>query len=634
MQSFYQQIMHNYFLRSTAWSKLIFIIFCLVIILIYQNCGSYFAEDELLLKTGDVMDNILPELTIIEPTVGLNYSTSLSHISIKGTASDNSGKVTLLCFSSTGVACNINGSAPWVISNLALSLGTNVLTIIAKDSLENTKSISINITRSAIQENSKCTKYVSQSGAVKGKIASKTIQSGIDSLVPGDTLCVDSGVYNEVVNVSKSGIATKPITIRALDSSKKPVIDGQYKLPEGNATNRLKPFYSNTECYEVWQDPKANLGPAPKQACWTWGYLLKITASYIIWDGINLTQSRGHALLLGNYSGPASAVQSIQFLNSEISQIRSQGVYIGGATNVTFKGNVVRDTNDFATYSRSAPNIIWSGDSWTFNGGGPGWGGGIYLRYTNNITFENNRIYHNWGEGLGTGLYGNVTTHTYIKGNEIYDNFSGNLYLTNGSFVNADSNIIYSTGDKKFSRFGYTACISFASEDGKIMEEIIVTNNIIYGCTSLLAFGQYRSESRIKNIQVINNTLWGGHEALHTGSTLTPLIDDFRFINNLVTMVEKITNFPSGLSSMIFSHNLWPNTPPESFQGSGDVISTTAGLSNPNYKPSPGIFDPTVIKLIPSSAALNKGVSWPLVKTDFFGKARPLTGIDIGAHEQ
>jgi len=477
-----------------------------------------------------------------------------------------------------------------------------------------------------------CTQYVSKSGSINGKSAATTIQAGISSLVPGDTLCVAAGTYYETVSVAKSGTASQPITIRAYDPANKPVIDGEYKLPAGSPANMNKSFYSNTKCYEVGEDSNANLGPSPKQACFVWAYMVSIKANHIVWDGIDITRSRGHGVLIGKYNGPSTTFQSVQFRNSEISRIRNEGVYIGGVNDVSFRNNIVRDTNDFAAYSRSAPIIVWSGSTATFTGGGPGWSGGIYLLYSEKIDLIDNNIFHNWGEGLGTGLFNNVTQNTQIKGNDIYDNMSSQLYLSNSSQVVAEKNLIYHTGDPKYylNSPGWSACISIASEDGELMDDLLIANNILAGCAGLVTFGQYVPASKVTDVRIYNNTFLGGGKAMHSGS-ISLNNSGLTFVNNLV--FSKPGSIPS-IPSMDFHHNLWSSTAPSNLQGVGDIVTSIPGLSNPSYKPQAGTFDTSSIKLLSTSAAVNKGISITEVSEDFFSTARPSgVAFDMGAHE-
>lgn len=491
---------------------------------------------------------------------------------------------------------------------------------------------------SQLQPNSKCTKYVSKTGFVGDKTAFLSIQEGIKSLVAGDTLCIASGIYNETVSVDQSGTAQNPITIRALDPTKKPILDGEYKLPQGNAANMNQAFYSSTKCYEVSEDPNANLGPSPKQACFTWAYMVVITGSYLFWDGIDIKRSRGHGLLMGRYGPPKSAVQFVTFQNSEISQIRNEGVYIAGITNAYFNNNIVRDTNDFASYSRGAPNIVWTNGTPTFNGGGPGWSGGVYLRYSENVEIKGNKIFHNWGEGIGTGLFGEVTLNTQIRNNQIFDNMSSQLYVSNSSFVTVDKNIIYHTGDPKvyLNGPGWSTCISIASEDGMGFHDVIASNNILSGCAAIFSFLQFRPNSNVAKVKIINNTLLNGAWAIHAPSSSSqPLVlSDLVFTNNLIGPTSQTPLVPTTLQGLSFHHNLWPTEPPSHLNGEGDIITKNSGISVPTYKPSFGNFDVNAIKLTPTSPAINKGTLLSEIITDFFGIQRPKGGaFDIGAHE-
>ena len=476
-----------------------------------------------------------------------------------------------------------------------------------------------------------CTQYVAKSGSVNGQSAATSIQAGIDTLVPGAVLCVAPGSYHETVTIKTDGTAAQPITIRALDPANKPVIDGQYELPAGEPTNAFRPYYGNTNCSEFWEDPKANEGPAPKQACWKWEYMVRIAKSHIVWDGIDVTRARGLGVLLGNYDGPASAVQSVQFRNSELSHIRNEGVYIAGIKGAIFRGNIVRDTNDFAAYGRRAPKIVWVDGKPNWTGDGPGWSGAIYQRFSEDVELIDNVIFHNWGEGMVTGLFFANTLNTHIEGNVIYDNMSVQLIPANGNNVTMVRNIIYHTGDPKYylNVPGWTGCISFSNEDKSQTENVLFANNIVAGCAGLLFFGQFTPEAKITNIRVYNNTLFTNDNVFHTGSSSLNH-SGLSFVNNIALGKVNMVMFPG----MDFHHNVWSSAPPSYMQGPGDIITSTPGLAMPGYKPPAGAFDTASIELLPSSPAVNGGTKVSEVTTDFFGTLRPVgAAFDIGAYE-
>lgn len=594
------------------------LIFIWTFIALFQNCSNnelirMRSEDGAKLnndRTPRTPDKEAPILKIISPTSALSYTTSQSVVTLSGSAIDNVSVESIFC--QGGASCAVVGVNPW-IATVTLNSNDNLIQIHAKDTSGNISIATITITKDTEVSLASCTKYVSSSGSVNGKSASKTLQAGLDNLVPGDTLCIAAGLYHEVIRASKSGTQEKPIIIRALDPIKRPIIDGEYRYPEGAPTNMNASYYGNTKCYEVWEDPNANLGPLPKQACFKWSSLVSIGGSFLVWDGVNITNSRGNGL---HISG-----SHVEFQNSEISHIRHNGVYIWGKF-VTMRENVIYDISNFASYIR------WAGQV--------GWPGGVYMyEGSSDFKFIGNKVYHVWGEGVGASVKGTVQ-NVIFKNNVVFDTFSTLFYLHDGSNVVLDSNLIYHTGDSKWfgqGGAGPTGCVSISSEWGNTFENVTIKNNFISGCSWLFWFGQFKSESRFSKIQIYNNTLTASNGTIFSTPTSFPALSGFKFVNNLV-IASKFGNFTI-VPEMEIHHNFWTFEPLSHFKGVGDIINTNTGIANPNYKvASGGDYDVSVLKLTSSSLAIDAGAVLVEVGSDYFGTSRSLGGkLDIGAHE-
>jgi hypothetical protein len=465
-----------------------------------------------------------------------------------------------------------------------------------------------------------CTKYVAASGAVNGNVASTTIQAGVNTLAPGDTLCVAPGTYNEIVAVSTPGTAMMPITVRALDPANRPIIDGGYVLPGGPAAN-------TQACSEVGTNSNAHDGPYPAQSCFCWGSLVSIGASYVVWDGVDVTRSRGNGIFVGTSQSPVS--EGIQVRGSVIDHTRSDGILIDHVSGLTVDGNQVHDTGDFATYDRTPAQLNW--------------GGGIYEDDATQVVFSNNVIYHVWGEALGTGLF-HDNTYIRVVRNTLYDNYALNLYVQQSSHVVVEQNLLYNSGDKAYFRGGAPSPCAVIDSEGLAQgappaggfgaSDIVFRNNILQGCSTLLGLWQFKATNAYGDIRVLNNTFlrpYPGGQSLESDMTT---LTGFTFANNLVDATGgSIGPFPA-VTGMVLESNLWSTTPPPPLSGTGDVVTSNFGLTNAAYQPSPGAFGTGVIRLLPSSPARDKGATLAEVSDDFFGTPRPQgVAYDIGADE-
>ena len=445
-----------------------------------------------------------------------------------------------------------------------------------------------------------CTKYVSQSGSVNGNTAYTTIQTGVNALVPGDSLCIAAGTYHEVVNVTTAGTASRPITIRALNLNDKPVIDGAYNIPGGTPGNSsLDKDGGQVTCSEYSQDPTAGLGPYPKQACFSWSSLVNIAASYVTWDSVDITRSRGAGLIIGVNHSSGQTYSNINVYRSEIGYARNNGVLTYNGINISFDGNQIHDAGNYLATAKRGPMD---------------WGGGMYNGYTTGMTIAGNTIYHNWGL---------------------------NLYLDVVDTETVEHNVFYHTSDSTYFRTGFpSADVIFDSENGRPVSHVIFADNIMSGGSTLLGFWQFDSASTYTDFQIYNNTLMNPGPSTNTGfggnaaifSDMTNLTG-FKFMNNIIYAPTGTVGTFVSIPGMQFSNNLWSSAPPTNMQGSNDIITGSPGLANPGFVPTPGNFDTSSIKLQVTSPAIRSGANIPLVTDDFFGTARPSGAYDIGAYQ-
>ena len=95
--------------------------------------------------TITVPDSTPPAITILQPTNVPNYSTHSTEVILSGTASDNIGVATVTCANSRGGSTTVNGTNTWNTSAIALQLGTNLITMTAKDAAGKTATDTLSI---------------------------------------------------------------------------------------------------------------------------------------------------------------------------------------------------------------------------------------------------------------------------------------------------------------------------------------------------------------------------------------------------------------------------------------------------------------------------------------------------------
>jgi hypothetical protein len=91
-------------------------------------------------------DTTLPTIGITSPTSGSTYSTSSSPLNMSGTASDNIAVTQVTWVNNRGGSGTASGTSSWSVTGIALSSGSNVITVTARDAAGNTRTATLTIT--------------------------------------------------------------------------------------------------------------------------------------------------------------------------------------------------------------------------------------------------------------------------------------------------------------------------------------------------------------------------------------------------------------------------------------------------------------------------------------------------------
>lgn len=180
------------------------------------------------------------------------------------------------------------------------------------------------------------------------------------------------------------------------------------------------------------------------------------------------------------------------------------------------------------------------------------WASGLRADNCSNVTFRNNKVYHNWGEGINTSL----SEYIYVHDNLVYDNYSVNIYAHSASRAIYSHNLIYNI-DSAYWRYcyngkGFSSGISIANEltctnacffwsntcgslisccsetdydhplltfvNYKQVDSVFVFNNILLGSDISVwdAFSNFASYANLSNIFICCNTsvnVFGSNDA-------------------------------------------------------------------------------------------------------------------------
>ena len=325
------------------------------------------------------------------------------------------------------------------------------------------------------------TYYVSPSGNDSNKVLEtsapfKTFEKALQSAGPGDTVMALGGVYSEKIRINKSGSVGAPITLRNMPGEY-PILDGSNLSPRGGE-----------------------------------GMITLMDQSNIVIDGFEIRRFKasGSGVPMGIYVEGVCA--NVQILNCKIHEIENPR---GNAHGIAVYGN---------NGSRPVTNLLISGneifncklgqsESLVLNGNVDG------FKVINNVIHDNDNIGIDFIGYEGTAnandyarngeCVGNLVYNISSLGNPTYSDASaGGIYVDGGANILIDRNIV------KNCDIG----IEVATEQGPMVRNITVTNNLITDCKPQagISFGS-ASDARgggVENLLIANNTLYNNRNAI------------------------------------------------------------------------------------------------------------------------
>ena len=444
------------------------------------------------------------------------------------------------------------------------------------------------------------------------QIPSKQSKKGSPVLRAGDTLFVKNGTYVEEVNISQSGTANQPVTVRAYPGHK-PVIDGMAGV---NGINSGLPSGSL-----IKTNPRTGAGMK-------YTGLFDITGSYVVVDGFEIMRSMGRGMRIYTPAGrPPTKYVTVRNCNIHHSrQVNYLVTGIGNAQNQSISQIVIEDCE-----------CSWSGNYYPEMRGANSvtdWSEGVLFKNAQYCRLSRSKVYENWGEAIIADANFGRSHHIIIEDCIIWDNMKS-VYIHAAEDVIFRRNYVYysKTDRSRSSPFGKVPAIKVAPAEhatfGRIpSKRIEITNNIIVGTLTGIALAGSPGKPEIEDCFIAYNTL------VNNSTSVLALIAQKKnmvFRNNIV-VGKTLVNDAGGRtkSNWTYSNNLWSKTP-EAMRGAGDVIGDPK-LANINHDPAAGEGDPKNYFLTAASPAINAGFNLAEPKEDFF-KNRRDSRPDIGGHE-
>ena len=398
-----------------------------------------------------------------------------------------------------------------------------------------------------------------------------TIQKAANTLVSGDTVYIRAGIYEEQVIPQNSGSAGNTITYAAY-SGETVTIDGNSITLPANETGLF--VVEDTNYIKVSGLRLVNAGPNENNA------------------GIYVDNAH-HVIIENNYT-----------YNTV-----SSGIGVWNGNNIIIDGNEVR----LACNDGEQEDITVSGTD-TFeiknnhvHEGGPGTNGGEGITVKGGST--NGKIYknhvHDLTRGERTCIYIDAWGTTATSNIEIYQN------------------VFHNCG----------AGISLASEDGGLVRDIDIYNNIVYdNLSNGLEIGNWGKDGipvrPIESITFTNNTVYNNGSTGWGGGFFNdnPDVTGIVVRNNIFSQNPTSQIVNESTVSLTVDHNLIDGTQEYTYAINGtDYVE-----GDPMFVDATGAnFD-----LQKDSPAIDKGSPIDAPDYDFDGHSRPYgAGYDIGADE-
>lgn len=427
----------------------------------------------------------------------------------------------------------------------------------------------------------------------------QTIQYAVDHVIPGDTIFLQGGTYQENVRISIFGERNRTITLTSLDDSLVIIDGGDGAALTGEAENwKIKNLQLTSKADRTLR-VLANYWKIQKN---------KIIGAVYIWGNNNIFEE--------------NEVDGTQHTGNE------NGVMDDGPSshNNLFKGNNIHDFELRGIWSQ------WLTHDNVFE-----------LNHISNITAVT-------GMCIDLDAASNVTYRHIVRGNIVHDCAQTGIELENSYESLVENNIIYNTGLEGIQIISYKGCTAggenneYGDANGEcrgdnlntvVQQNLIINGGRVGGIVSYQAAG----------VKMYNNTVHGSSAGFY-------ILGDASYANNWDvqgnifsdnTRVQISVEDPGSFSVDKFNlvYNTGENNVYE-IRGASSTFYTLEdwqkqfNLGQGSIEGNPLFIDPTNndFHLQPDSPAVDSGTNLQ-IQIDIEGKSRPVgVNYDMGVYER
>lgn len=434
----------------------------------------------------------------------------------------------------------------------------------------------------------------------------RTIQKAANSVNPGDTVFVRGGSYNEVVLLTRSGTADNYITFQNYPGET-PIIDGAGKSSS-----------------DYWNGLFAIRGVSTANR-----------TQYIKVIGLRVQNSGSNA----GFGISCYYCANVEIRNNKTYNTYRSGIVVGYSESVIVDGNDVERANN----GGEQENISILRES-------------SFVQVTNNVVHDNGND-ANGGEAIDIKQGAH---DILVRGNTVYNNSKFGIYIDawdkHTYNILVERNRIYTVGK---------GGVAIGSECGGLLENVIFTNNLIYGNTRhgfvIGIWGDVFSQcgspaptpGNINGIKIVNNTIVGNGQVgiiymRDAGVPVHPNFGNIYIANNIIYDNGHKPGSPYGAGNYAgctISHN-GNSEVAGFFTITNNLLQGPAGYPDCDWGTTtemrgvnvttgnPQFVGSGDYHLTAASPAIDTGVMDNAPGDDFDGNPRPVNGFwDLGAYE-
>jgi parallel beta-helix repeat protein len=338
-------------------------------------------------------------------------------------------------------------------------------------------------------------------------------------------------------------------------------------------------------------------------------------------DGANLNLPRWEGLF-NLYMVEYIHVSGLRVINAGPT-LNNPGIQVEDAKHILIQNNYVYNTSDAGILVWDSHDVIIEHnevEAACYNG----YNESISIGESDGFEVRYNHVHHSQKEGIDAK---DGSSNGKVYGNHVHDTGAVGIYIDSWDKhtfnIEVFGNLIHNVDDDG---------IAIASEEGGLLENVKVYNNIAYGnLVGLSMFDCCAASTPIKDIQIINNTFynngwdpWGGGILLENPDAQNVTIRNNICSGNYYFQIAVDPRIPAG--NYTVDHNLI-----DGYQGTeGEIYGDDYIEGDPRFiNHTGGDFH-----LRSDSPAIDQGSPTSAPSVDYDGRSRPYgTGFDIGAFE-